>query len=81
MKVRRLDKLPKRCVTVDDLLERDGVNECLSFLDEAKNDIYDLLYIYSDGENLLWGSNGLTVGRLVSMLEAIKFSILHTEEE
>ncbi len=82
MKVRRLDKLPKRKVTVDDLLGLDTIKNIISDLDAGKSNIDELLVIYSerDGTAFTYMVNGQAPSRIVYMLECIKRDVLENKE-
>jgi len=77
-KVRRLEKLPKRKVTIDDLLELDTIRGILAELDTEKADIDELVVVYSkrDSSHFSLITNGLPESRLIYMLEAIKYTLL-----
>jgi hypothetical protein len=76
MKIRRLDKLPKRKVTVDELLDRADIQEIKEELQTLDTD--ELLVIYSQGEKISWRSN-MTISRLVYLIEVIKKALLEDD--
>ncbi len=85
MKVRRLDKMPKRKVTIDDLLVLDTVKEIIGDLDADKSDIEELVVIFSkrNDKNFTFMINGLPESRVVYMCEMVKYTLLQgkTKEE
>ena len=82
MKVRRLDKMPKRKVTVDDLLGLDTVKGIIGDLDADKADIDELVVIYSkrNGKNFTFMINGLPESRVVYMCEMVKYTLLKEDK-
>ncbi len=77
MKIRNLDKLPKRKVTIDELL---GLDEIKDILDEllAEN-MSEVIVIWSkEGEPFFsFRSNGIALSRLVYILESVKLSLFN----
>uniref|UniRef100_A0A6M3KBY5 Uncharacterized protein n=1 Tax=viral metagenome TaxID=1070528 RepID=A0A6M3KBY5_9ZZZZ len=82
MKPRKLDNLPKRKVTVDDLLEVDEVNSVLKDIVDEKYDIDELIVIYSKKrcEGFTYITNGMHHSRIVYMFEAVKQTLFRGDE-
>ena len=83
MKVRKLDKMPKRKVTVDDLLEVDNIKRIIGDIDAIKNDLDELLVIYSErnARSFTWITSGLKDSRIIYMCEAVKYSLLGDKDK
>ena len=81
-KVKRLDKMPKRKVTVDDLLDTIDTTEIISNLSEWKQDIDEVLVVFTkrDENFISWRTNGMSIERQVYFLECIKYALLNKEE-
>ena len=77
MKIRSLSKLPKRKVTIDDLLNSDKVTEMLDDIYQERHDIEELVIIHTSRAHsgLAMEVNGIDQSRLVGILEALKHGI------
>jgi len=74
MKVRRLDKLPKRKVTVDEIL---GLSDIQGILDDVpKGEIDELLVIYTSKDSFYWVANGISPSRVLWLIESMKHGLL-----
>jgi len=74
MKVRRLDKLPKRKVTVDESL---GLSDIQGILDDVpKGEIDELLVIYTSKDSFYWVANGISLSRVLWLIESVKHGLL-----
>lgn len=80
MKVRRLDKMPRRKVTVGDLLDRDTVKHIIDDIVEHLNDIEDIVVIYTYGDSI-YHSHNVDGVRFIQLLETVKFDKLHERLE
>jgi len=76
MTVKRLDKLPKRKLTVDDLLISDDVNGNLELVNSRKHNISDILIVWSEHDGQTYHSFNGKRERLLWMLELVKPHIL-----
>jgi hypothetical protein len=76
MKIKRLDKLPKRKVTIDELLELSDIQDILNDISEAKSDIEEIVVIYTSGKNVHWIANGLLLSRILWLIETVKQGLL-----
>lgn len=78
-KIRKLDKLPKRKVTVDDLLGLDDVNDVIQGIIENRFDIDEVVVIYTlkKEDGFHWHTNGMYNSRLIYMFESIKQDLLN----
>ena len=74
--LKNLSKLPKRKVTIDNLLQTDTINHVIDILQQAKSDIESLVVIAIGSKGLLVLDNGLAAERKVMMLEDAKFCTL-----
>lgn len=74
MKVRNLSKLPKRKVTVDELLDSDSVSAMLEEIYDERHDIDELLIIHTSRKHkgLALSTNGIDESRLIAIMETIK---------
>ena len=79
-KVRRLDKLPKRKVTIEEILDREEITDTFEDAISDKDAIGDLLIIWSDGKSITWRTNDLSIGRIIYLMELIKNRILSEDE-
>lgn len=74
MAIKKLDKLPKRKVTVDELLGLDNINKLISDLDKRKASIEEIIVIYTDSDNnIIWKALGLDFSRMLSLFEQVKY--------
>ncbi len=76
MVVKRLDKLPKRKVTVDEILDREAVVDILNELFEVSGLIEDLVVIWTDGESIHHSYN-TDNSRLIALLETTKYDVIN----
>ena len=77
MSVKRLDKLPKRKVTVDELIYRSDIIDVISDLYERRETIKDeLLAMWNDEDGFLHYTYTGTKSRLLWLLEKVKLEIL-----
>ncbi len=75
--ITRLDKLPKRKITVDELLGRQDITKILTETLEKRNDIDELLVIYTDnGKGINWCSSKAATSRLIYVMEIVKRALL-----
>ena len=79
-KIRRLDKLPKRKVTIEELLDREETTDAFEDALAVKDDIGDLLIIWSDDGHITWRTNGLKISRTIYLMELIKNRMLSEDE-
>ena len=79
-KIRRLDKLPKRKVTVDDLLDRDNITRAIDGIAEEVPDIDEFIGIFTRDGNICWRSSGLPVSRTIYLMEMVKNILLNEQE-
>ena len=83
MNIKDLAKMPKRKVTVDDLLHLDGVNEVLSYLQEHKHEISTMvLWVqWLDGGRGQWVTNRVRSKDILWLLEQVKYQLLQEAME
>jgi hypothetical protein len=81
MKIRRLDKLPKRKVTVDELLDLADIQDIVNEILAARDEINDLFVIYTKGDQIYWMSNGMKLSRSVYLLEVAKKGLLSEHDK
>ena len=77
-------KIPKRVMTVNDILARDDVNGILADLDKLKPDIKTLIAIYLDNKDneYHWRiTDGTWVSTATWMLESTKLDLLNSEDD
>jgi len=77
MNIRTLRKLPKRKVTVGDLLRLDDIQSILQYVDRRKEDITCLVVgvQWSDG-SATWMADKATTKDIIWLLEQIKHQLL-----
>jgi len=82
MKVRNLSKLPRRRVTVDDVLGTDDVVTLISELSENRHIMDELVVIYKlrDMNFFHFLTNGMPESRLVYVIDSVKHSILSGDD-
>jgi len=71
-KIRRLDKLPKRKVTIDEILDLTDKQEIIDILIENKDKIGEILVIYTIDGEINWTSNGMVTSRFNYLLDRVK---------
>lgn len=83
MKVKDLGKIPKRKVTVADLLHLNGINEVLAYLQDHKHEISTMiLWVqWQNGGHGEWLTSKASSKDLVWLLEQIKYQLLHEAME
>ena len=77
-------KIPKRVMTVNDILARDDVNGILADLDKLKPNIKTLIVIYLDNKDNKYHwriTDGTWVSTATWMLESTKLDLLNSEDE
>ena len=81
--VRKLDKLPKRKVTVDDLLELDDVNDVIQNIIANRFDIEELAVVYTlkNESGFHWHTNGMYDSRIMYMFESVKMDLFKPKED
>ena len=77
MKIKRLDKLPKRKVTVEEILGYDDITQCISGIVEIKDSIDELLICYREGDAIHWQTSCMPLSRVIYMLEVTKNALLN----
>ena len=66
-------KLPRKVVTVDDVLSSLEVNKLLEEVVKNKSKIKDLIIIYKDSEdNVIWNNTCMNQSEMVGLLEQVK---------
>ncbi len=75
-KITNFAKLPKRKVTVDELLECDDINDVITDLHEKKNDIKEYIFIWTDQEDIIRWNYRSDIARALLILERFKENIL-----
>ena len=70
--IRDLSKLPKRKVSVDDLLGFDNINDLIAWVNEEKPNILEAVVILSLDGQIAWKSTGLPLSRLIYLLKAVE---------
>ncbi len=80
-KIRRLDKLPKRKVTIDELLDRDEIISAIDDVIADKDDMDEFMGIYVKDGSIYWRCSGLSVSRQIYLMEGVRFSLLDNREE
>lgn len=78
-KLKRLDKLPKRKVTIDEVLDREDVTAAVADTVEAAPDMDEFFAISVQGGDVCWRHSGLRESRLIYLLELVKKAILDKE--
>lgn len=81
MRVKNLSKLPKRKVTVDDLLGFDTIVDIAGDIVDDKENIEELLVIYThlDDDSVFYSANKVSSSRMVWLMERVKHGIMKDE--
>ncbi len=76
-KVRDLSKMPKRKVTVEDVLHREDIESVLADMVKDKEEYNEILAIAgrSDG-TIMWRHSGMTTSRMIYFMELLKTILL-----
>jgi len=76
--IKSISKLPRRKVTVDELLDLDNKNEVIAYLDENKDKIYNLCCIieWKDG-NIETRSSQISIIDAVWLLDVSKQTLIN----
>jgi hypothetical protein len=77
MKIRRLDKLPKRKVTIEELLDLIDTHDAVDILLSEKDTLDELLVIYTKEHEINWVTNGMTSSRMLWIIETVKTALLN----
>lgn len=80
MKVRRLDKLPKRQVTVDDILDRSDVVDAIQDVLDERDNIDEFIGITVTDGSVCWRISSMSVARLDYLLDVVKNCILKDDK-
>lgn len=75
-KLRRLDKLPRRKVTVDDLLDRNDLVDALDDLVEEKGNMDEFIGLWITDGTIYWSTSPMTKARMNYLLDMCKTSLL-----
>jgi ribosomal protein L2 len=83
MRIKRLDKLPKRKVTITDLLNLDDIQTVINDLEADKDRIAEVITIWAnrDEDMFHFATNGLRESRIIYALESVKNAILNSAGE
>ena len=83
MKVRDLGKMPKRKVTVADILHLNGINGVLAYLQEHKHEVETMvLWVqWQDGSQGQWLTGRSSSKDLLWLIEQIKYQLLQEAME
>ncbi len=81
MAIKNLSKLPKRKVTVDELLFTDDVRDLLRELFEKRNEIDQIVVAYTDKGNVVHTFYQGTVERVLWAMEFTKQTIIQEAME
>jgi benzoyl-CoA reductase/2-hydroxyglutaryl-CoA dehydratase subunit BcrC/BadD/HgdB len=81
-KIRNLSKIPKRRITVDDLLYTDDITDILQKLYEDRHEIDNFVLLYSrkDADEFVPYWHG-TAERILWLLETAKFKLMMPKSE
>lgn len=81
--IKRLDKLPKRKVTINELLDISDLVTMVDDIAKLAGDIEELVIVYTlkSGTTVNWKANGIPESRAMYLLELIKHSMLHPEND
>lgn len=79
-KIKKVNKLPKRNITIDDLLQFDDVNAVLDYLVERKTEIEDICCVVqlANGSLEVKATN-MSLATAVAMLEMAKALLIQKE--
>ena len=80
MKVKNLAKLPKRKVTIDDLLDVSDISEAAAELDKNKYELDEFFLITCKGDDVSWRGNARK-SRTIYLMELVKKAILEDGED
>lgn len=77
--IKNLSKLPKRKVTIEEILGSDRVAEMLDEIYDERHDIDELIIIHTSRKHsgMAFSVNGVTESRIIAMLEGVKFGIFN----
>lgn len=83
MAIKDLGKMPKRKVTVADILHLDGINEVLAYLQEHKHEISTMvLWVqWRDGDRGQWMTSKASTKDVLWLIEQIKYQLLQEAME
>ena len=78
--IKRMDKLPKRKVTVAELLDKDDVQHILETVTADREKIDEIIVIWeNDGEDSIHWLGNMSKSRTVYFLEKVKKCLLEDE--
>ena len=75
-KIRRLDNLPKRKVTVDDILDRNELVDALEELISERDNMEEFVGLWVADGHINWITSGLSISRLNYLLDKCKMSLM-----
>ena len=83
MNIKDLAKMPKRKVTVSEILRLDGINDVINYLEERKADIGTLIIgiQWEGGGSGTWLTNRATRPEVAWLLDQIKYQLLQEAME
>ena len=80
MRVRRLDKLPKRKVTVGELLDQQDIANVVEEAAKVVNKADEMICIWAEDGELKWITSGMPISRVVYIAEAMKRAVMDDDD-
>ena len=80
-KIKNLGKMPKRKVTIDDVLWRDDIDSTIKDVIEKREDFTELLCIGVTNDEIWWRHSNMLESRIVYLAEVVKNCILNKEDD
>ena len=75
-RLKRLDRLPKRKVTVDDLLGRSDLVDAMNEFVEERDNMEEFVGLWVADGRILWITSNMSISRMNYLLDMCKQSLL-----
>ncbi|KKN21271.1 hypothetical protein LCGC14_0927020 [marine sediment metagenome] len=77
MKVKNLNKLPKRKITVNDIIISEDIKDAVDDFNDMKSSFRELLFISVDDEGFVcWRHSDMSLSRMIYVMEIVKKNLL-----
>ena len=79
MKIKNISKLPKRKVTMEELLGKEEIKDVFDDVLDERDKTEEVLFIWGNGKYIQWRSSGLSISRQIYIMEMVKYTLMKEE--
>ncbi len=81
-KIKNLERMPRRKVTIDDVLWRDDIDSTIKDVIEGKENFTELICIGVTSDNKIWWRHsGMLESRIIYVTEVVKHCVLGRDDD